>query len=66
MGQLAATGIPILLLCGRQDMTFPVSLAERAAALLPAARSVVVDEAGHMAHIDQPAAWLAAIADFLA
>lgn len=66
VGQLNATGNPILLLPGRQDMTFPLSLAERAAALLPAARLVVVDEAGHMAHIDQPAAWLAAITDFLA
>jgi pimeloyl-ACP methyl ester carboxylesterase len=33
---------------------------------LPAARAHVIDEAGHMAHVDQPGRWLAAVADFLA
>jgi pimeloyl-ACP methyl ester carboxylesterase len=27
---------------------------------------VILDEAGHMAHIDQPDLWLTAIRDFLA
>jgi pimeloyl-ACP methyl ester carboxylesterase len=65
IGQLGATGIPVLLLHGRQDMMFPASTAERAAALLPCAQAVVLDHTGHMAHVDQPQAWLAAIADFL-
>lgn len=64
--RLAATGIPILLLQGRQDMTFPAGLAEVTAAALPAARARVLDEAGHMAHVDQPGRWLDAVADFLA
>ncbi len=55
----------MLLLHGPQDMVFPSSLAERAAALLPRARAVVLDQAGHMAHIDRPRAWLAAIAGWL-
>ena len=63
--RLAELGVPMLLLHGRQDMTFPVGLAERAAARNPAARAVILDEAGHMAHIDQPKAWLAALAGFL-
>lgn len=64
--RLAATGIPILLLQGRQDMTFPAGLADVTAAAVPAARACVLDEAGHMAHVDQPDRWLAAVADFLA
>jgi len=63
--QLAATGIPILLLHGRYDMMFPVSSVEQAAAMLPSCQAVVLDEAGHMAHVDQPSAWLDAIAHFL-
>lgn len=63
--RLAATGIPILLLQGRQDMTFPAGLADVTAAALPAARVRVLDEAGHMAHVDQPGRWLAAVEDFL-
>ena len=63
--RLAALGIPTLLLHGRYDMTFPAALAEDTAARNPAARAVVVDDAGHMAHINQPEAWLAALAEFL-
>lgn len=63
--RLAATGLPILLLQGRQDLCFPAVLAEQAAAAIPAARAVILDEAGHMAHIDQPQRWLAAVATFL-
>ena len=46
-------------------MTFPAALAERTAALLPGATAVVLDEAGHMAHVDQPEGWLAALSAFL-
>jgi pimeloyl-ACP methyl ester carboxylesterase len=63
--RLAALGVPLLLLQGRQDMTFPAGLADRTAAAVPTAVARVLDQAGHMAHIDQPRAWLAALADFL-
>jgi pimeloyl-ACP methyl ester carboxylesterase len=64
--RLAALGIPVLLLHGRQDMTFPASLARQAAALIPAARAVVLEDAGHMTHVDQPAQWITALGSFLA
>ncbi|GAA4201900.1 proline iminopeptidase-family hydrolase [Actinocatenispora rupis] len=64
--RLAALGIPILLLHGRQDMTFPAALAEQAAKHIPSARAVVLEQAGHMAHIDQPDQWIAAVREFLA
>lgn len=63
--RLAALEIPVLLLHGRQDMTFPAGLADEAAARIPAARAVVIDEAGHMTHVDQPDRWLDALAEFL-
>ena len=47
-------------------MTFPVELAYRAADELPAASAVVLDEAGHMTHVDQPGQWLLAVDRFLA
>jgi pimeloyl-ACP methyl ester carboxylesterase len=63
--RLAATGIPLLLLHGRHDMTFPARLAHQAPAQISGARAVVIDDAGHMTHIDQPHQWLTALAHFL-
>ncbi|MDX3076100.1 alpha/beta hydrolase [Streptomyces sp. MI02-7b] len=63
--RLADTGIPVLLLHGRQDMTFPADLVETTVELIPTARAAVIEEAGHMTHIDQPRAWLKALDDFL-
>ncbi|MDX6239369.1 MAG: hypothetical protein QOG10_4184 [Kribbellaceae bacterium] len=63
--RFATLGLPMLLLQGRQDMTFPVELADQVAALIPSATTAILEEAGHMAHIDQPAASLAAVAAFL-
>lgn len=63
--RLAALGIPVLLLHGRQDLCFPAFLASRAAAAIPDARAVILEEAGHMAHIDQPRQWITAVATFL-
>jgi pimeloyl-ACP methyl ester carboxylesterase len=64
--RFAALGLPMLLLHGRQDMTFPAALTTEAAKAIPSAQPVILDEAGHMAHIDQPVAWLQAVKDFLA
>ncbi|MFF2550753.1 alpha/beta fold hydrolase [Nocardia sp. NPDC058058] len=62
---LIRTEIPILLLHGQHDMVFPATLAQQAAAQMPNALAVVLDDAGHMTQFDQPDAWLAAIANFL-
>lgn len=64
--QLRALGKPLLLLHGQHDMTFPVDLIEPTTELIPTAHGVVLPEAGHMAHVDQPEGWLAAIRVFLA
>ena len=56
----------MLLLHGRQDMTFPAALAQQAAVVIPAARAVILSGAGHMTHVDQPEQWIAALGAFLA
>lgn len=63
--KLISLAVPMLLLHGRYDMIFPAWLASDSANRIPLARAVVLDDAGHMAHIDQPAAWLNALAKFL-
>jgi pimeloyl-ACP methyl ester carboxylesterase len=63
--RLAASGIPILLLHGAYDMTFPAALAERAQAEMRNARAVILTDAGHMTHVDQPERWLEALTTFL-
>jgi len=55
-----------MLLHGKQDMTFPAILTAQAEIVLDNAVAVVLDQAGHMAHIDQPTDWLRAVADFTA
>jgi len=63
--ELRDLDVPLLLLHGRQDMTFPAALVQRTTELIPAARGTVLENAGHMAHIDQPDAWLDAVSRFL-
>ncbi|WP_223165427.1 alpha/beta fold hydrolase [Lentzea indica] len=64
--RIAELGIPVLLLHGRQDMTFPVGLVEPTLELIPRARAVVLEEAGHMVHVDEPDGYLEAVREFLA
>lgn len=59
----AASGIgqPALLLWGRQDAVIDPSALELYAARMPQARKVLVDNAGHMALMEQPDAVAAAV-----
>ncbi|HEX6519030.1 MAG TPA: alpha/beta hydrolase [Streptosporangiaceae bacterium] len=58
-------GRPVLILQGVHDMTFPVSLARRLHAALPASTLAEIPDAAHMAHFDNPQAWIEAIRGFL-
>jgi pimeloyl-ACP methyl ester carboxylesterase len=62
---LAEIGLPILLLHGLYDTTAPASLVTRAADRLDNARTVIIEGAGHMTHVDEPDQWIAAIESFL-
>jgi len=63
---LAEIGIPILFLHGSHDTTNPASLATRAAGQIENARVAVIDNAGHMTHVDEPDQWIATLESFLA
>lgn len=52
---LAKLDIPVLVLCGREDKVTPPALSEELAALIPNARLALIDDAGHMALMEQPA-----------
>ncbi|MGA7988458.1 MAG: alpha/beta fold hydrolase [Candidatus Dormiibacterota bacterium] len=56
---------PVLIVWGRQDGIFPVAHAERAAALIPNARLVVLEECGHFPQIEATAGLLAALTSWL-
>jgi pimeloyl-ACP methyl ester carboxylesterase len=46
-------------------MTAPASLATAAAHQIRNARASIIEDAGHMTHIDQPGQWIHALEDFL-
>lgn len=56
---------PVLILHGNREMSFPVSLARKLHAALPASTLEEIPDAAHMAHFDNPQAWLAAVRRFL-
>ena len=53
------------LVWGKSDQLMPLPYAARWQQLIPGARLVVVDAAGHMVPYEQPAAFTAAVTDFL-
>lgn len=63
-GQLAQVKVPTLLLWGERDETVPVSLAEAAAKVMPAARLVRLP-LGHSPHMERPDLVYPALKTFL-
>lgn len=53
---LRSIRVPALVLCGRQDSWAPVAQHQAMQALIPGATLGVVEDAGHMAPMEQPAA----------
>lgn len=53
---LAAIRCPTLVACGRQDVLTPPALSQEMASLIPGARYVPIEECGHLATLEQPAA----------
>ena len=58
--------IPVLILWGRRDETFPVSMGYKLAAQIPGARLVVVDRSMHSPHQERPDFVAEQIFEFLA
>lgn len=56
---------PTLIGCGRQDAWSPLARHEQMQRLLPGSRLVVIEQAGHMSPMEQPAAVTAALREWL-
>ena len=63
---VAKTGIPVMLVWGKQDMTVPFTLSEVVLRNIPSAEFVPIDSAGHVSHIEQAALVNARLSAFLA
>ena len=61
----AAIAAPTLVLCGAEDRVTPPALSDALAALIPGARWATIADAGHLPNLEQPAAFDAAVEDFL-
>jgi len=56
---------PVLVMCGREDLTTPLALSEEMAAMIPGARLVVIETCGHMAPLERPDEVTQAMVDWL-
>lgn len=57
--------LPTLVMVGREDPTTPVGGAEAIASSIPGARLVVIEDAAHIANLEQPAAFNRALLSLL-
>ncbi len=62
---LAGIRVPVLCLAGEADQTAPAKVLERMAARIPGAHFASLAGAGHLPNLETPAAFDAAILDFL-
>jgi pimeloyl-ACP methyl ester carboxylesterase len=63
---LPTIDVPTLLLWGEHDVRSPLSVAHAFEAAIPGARLQVIPGAGHAAHLEQPAAFTAAVREWVA
>ena len=63
--ELPAIACPTLVVCGAEDQITPAAEMRRMSASIPRARFVVLAGAGHLAHLEAPAAFATAVGSFL-
>ncbi|MDR7487139.1 MAG: alpha/beta fold hydrolase [Armatimonadota bacterium] len=63
---LSGLAVPVLVVVGEEDTVTPPDAARAMAAAIPGARLVVVPGAGHLANLERPEAFTAAVREFLA
>jgi 2-hydroxy-6-oxonona-2,4-dienedioate hydrolase len=59
------TPVPTLLVWGREDRTVPLSAGEKARAILPSSRLVVMSDSGHAPYFERPDDFNRVVDDFL-
>jgi pimeloyl-ACP methyl ester carboxylesterase len=62
---LGSISLPVLVVVGGEDTLTPPALAQNLAATLPDARLATIEWAGHLANLEQPEAFNAAVRSFL-
>ncbi len=62
---LRRVAVPTLILCGRDDALCPLERHELMAGLVPGARLAIIEGAGHLPTLEQPAATTAALRRWL-
>ena len=62
---LASIVVPTLVLAGTRDRNAPASMMERMAGRIPGARYIALEGSGHLANLEQPARFNAALDEFL-
>jgi pimeloyl-ACP methyl ester carboxylesterase len=62
---LRELGRPVLIVHGERELGFPVQVAHRLHAAVPGSRLALVADAGHAAHFERRAEWVAAVRAFL-
>jgi len=63
--RVAEIGVPTLVMCGALDVVTPPTLSRDLAAAIPGADLILIDGAGHLANIEKPAEFNAALDLFL-
>ena len=63
---LAQVSVPSLVITGEEDEMIPVDESRQMAAAIPGAKLVIIPGAGHLANMEQPDAFNAALNTFLA
>jgi 2-succinyl-6-hydroxy-2,4-cyclohexadiene-1-carboxylate synthase len=66
LAELRARALPVLLVAGQRDSTYCQHLQRMAAAIGPSARELIVSDAGHACHLEQPEVVAAAMREFCA
>lgn len=57
--------LPVRVIVGREDRRTPIAMSERIAGLIAGSELVVLDDAAHLANLDNPRAFHAAVDEFL-
>ena len=62
---MKAYDLPVMILCGRDDVLTPLELHEEMAASIPNATLTVLEHCGHLSTLEQPEAVTRALCDWL-